>query len=207
MTSLSGRTNLSHDGPQRSRSFGTSVSQRQEEATSNHSKEHFTALPQGARPPVRLRTLSQASKALSVRTSTRAFARPQKILLIDCGDDLLRDDAYLKKSPPQSRSRPAGGSSRSSPSAWQPPHYPLLRRVAHGRSCGPLRRFQGVADISEHVILQLLQNTNDLALKCVTAQIAELACSEPPDGWVGACLDFHHFDVHTRRGDTIWLPS
>ena len=41
---------------------------------------------------------------------------------------------------------------RSSPSAWQPPHSPSLRRVAHGRSCGHFVRFQTVGEISGHVI-------------------------------------------------------
>ena len=37
------------------------------------------------------------------------------------------------------------------------------------------------------------------ALKCVTAQTAELARSGPPNGWVGACLNFNHFDIQSRR--------
>ena len=45
--------------------------------------------------------------------------------------------------PPRHRGRPAGGSSRSSPSAWQTPDSPSLRRLAHGRFCGPLRPLSG----------------------------------------------------------------
>ena len=75
-------------------------------------------------------------------------------------------------------SHPAGGSSQSSPSAWQPPHSPSLGRVAHDRSCGPLSQLSGVNEISGHVILQL-QSTNDLAsLKCMAAEMAKLARSE-----------------------------
>ena len=52
-------------------------------------------------------------------------------------------------------------------------------------------RFQGVGEISGHVILHLLQNTNDLAAqRCMTAETAELARSEPQDSWVGTCLSF-----------------
>ena len=61
-------------------------------------------------------------------------------------------------------------------------------------------RFQGVGEISGLVILQL-QNTNDLAaLRCVSAEIAELPRSETQDGWVRACLNLHHFDIKS------WLP-
>ena len=61
--------------------------------------------------------------------------------------------------------------------------------------------FQGVGEISGHVILQL-QNTNDLAaLRCINAEIAELARSEPRD----TCLKFIHFDIQSRNQD-IWLP-
>ena len=38
---------------------------------------------------------------------------------------------------------PGGGSSRSWPAQWQPPHSPSLGRVAHGRSCGPPRQLSG----------------------------------------------------------------
>ena len=63
----------------------------------------------------------------------------------------------------------------------------------------------GVGEISGHVILQL-QNTNELvALTCVTAQVAELARSEPQDSWIGACLSFYHSEIQSRRGD-IWRP-
>ena len=41
--------------------------------------------------------------------------------------------------PPRHRCHPAGGSSRTSPSAWQP-HSPSLGRVSHGSSCDPLRQ-------------------------------------------------------------------
>ena len=90
----------------------------------------------------------------------------------------------------------------------------------------------GIGEISGNVILQLLQNTNELAaLKCVTAEMAELARSEPQDSWVlrlfdmsitltfkadapsatrrltNACLNFDHCDIHTRRGNINWPPS
>ena len=38
------------------------------------------------------------------------------------------------------------------------------------------------------------------ALRCMTAEIAELARSEPQDSWIGTCLNFHHFDIQS------WLP-
>ena len=41
-------------------------------------------------------------------------------------------------------------------------------------------------------------DTNDLAaLKCMTAEIAELARSEPQDSWIGTRLNFHHFDIQS----------
>ena len=129
---------------------------------------HSIAVELWARPPVRLPALSQAS-----------HSHGHKSMLTDCGDDLLSDElllgcsallfwrssshsdaaGHLKGSPLRSRGRPAGGSSRSSPSAWQPPHSPSLRRVAHVESCGPIVRFQGVGEIRRHTIFQLLQNT------------------------------------------------
>ena len=91
-------------------------------------------------------------------------------------------------------------SSRSSPSAWRP-HSPSL---------------------------EIQHNTNELAaLKCVTAQIAELPRSEtqgqrwfefPSHGqfralWVQLVVLSHrllafvnHLDIQSRRGDIIWLP-
>ena len=60
-------------------------------------------------------------------------------------------------------------------------------------------------EISGHLIHQLLQSTNDLAaLRCVTPQIAELPRSEPQDGSVGACLNFHHLD-NSRHCGRSWL--
>ena len=108
--------------------------------------------------------------------------------------------------PPRHRGHAAGGSSRSSQSQWQP-LSPSLRRVTCHRSCGPLRPLSGVGEISGHAILQL-QNTNDLAaLRCMSAEIADLPRSESQDGWVCACSKFHHFDIQSIRGDVIWLPS
>ena len=145
-----------------------------------------------ARPPVLTPALSQTCHSpfsVHIRPCCRTAT---KKLLTDSGDDLLNNDLLLSSSallfwrpsshsgdrpscrPSQSRGRPAGSSSRSSQSQWQP-HSPAHRRVAHGRSCAPLR---------------LLQNTNDLA-----ALTAEVARSEPLDGWIGACLKFHHFDI------------
>ena len=50
-------------------------------------------------------------------------------------------------------------------------------------------RFQGVSEISGQVILQL-QNTDDIAaLRCMGAEIAELARSETQDSWIGTCLN------------------
>ena len=103
---------------------------------------------------------------------------------------------HLKRSPLRSRGRPAAGSTQSSPAAWESPHSPSLRRVAHGRSFDPLR-FHGVGEISGHVILQL-QNTNDLAaLRCMTAETAKLARSEPQHSWIGACGN-HHYNTLGR---------
>ena len=49
------------------------------------------------------------------------------------------------------------------------------RHRAEAQDVGHVR-FQGVGEISGHAILQLLQNTNDLAtLRCMTAEIAELS--------------------------------
>ena len=62
----------------------------------------------------------------------------------------------------------------------------------------------GVGEISGQFILQL-QNTNDFAaLRCMAVKIAELR-SEPQDGWVGACLHFHHLDNSGHFGRS-WLP-
>ena len=50
------------------------------------------------------------------------------------------------------------------------------------------------------------QNALVLAsLRCMTAEVAELPRSEPQDSWIGPCLNFHHFDIHSRNQD-IWLP-
>ena len=66
--------------------------------------------------------------------------------------------------------------------------------------------FQGVSEISGNVILQLSQKTNDLAtLRCMTAEKAELARSEPQDNLSRVCLNFIHFDIQGRNQD-IWLP-
>ena len=54
----------------------------------------------------------------------------------------------------------------------------------------------GVGEISGHVILQ---HTNGglAALTCRTAEIAELASSEPQDSWIGTCLKIPSlFDTH-----------
>ena len=62
-------------------------------------------------------------------------------------------------------------------------------------------RFQGIGEISGHAILQL-QKANDLAaLRCMAAEIAELARSEPQDSWIGTCLYFMHFDIQSRNQD------
>ena len=67
-------------------------------------------------------------------------------------------------------------------------------------------RFQGVGEISGHAILQLLQKAKDLAApRCMTAEIAEQARSEPQDSWIGTCLNLHHFEIQSRNQD-IWLP-
>ena len=66
-----------------------------------------------------------------------------------------------------------------------------------GWPCWPLFPFG-----SARSAVQLLQNTSDLAaLKCVSAQTAELARSDPQDGWACACLNFHNLDNsgHCRR--------
>ena len=59
----------------------------------------------------------------------------------------------------------------------------ILFRLDEWRMVAPailIASFQGVAEISGHFILQLLQNTNDLAaLRRMTADIAELARSDP----------------------------
>ena len=61
-------------------------------------------------------------------------------------------------------------------------------------------RFQGIGQISGHVVLRL-RGTNVLgALRRMSAQIAELARPEAQDSWIGACLNFHHFDFQS------WLP-
>ena len=79
---------------------------------------------------------------------------------------------------------------------WYRWHFGRELNAVQRRTPGAARSFSG------HAILQLLQNTNDLAaLRCVSAQMAELARSEPQDGQVDACLNFHHFDIQSRRGD------
>ena len=83
---------------------------------------------------------------------------------------------------------PAGGSSRWSPSAWQPPRSPSL-----GESSG-------------HVILQL-QKAHDLAaLRCTNVEKAEMARPDPKDSWIGTCSNFIHFDIQNRN-QNIWPLS
>ena len=61
-------------------------------------------------------------------------------------------------------------------------------------------RFQSVGEISGRVILRL-REVNDLAaLRCTTSEKAELARSEPQDSWIGACFNFHHFDIESTLG-------
>ena len=180
-------------------------------------------------------------------------------LLLDCGDDLLRNDLLLSSSALLTRrsshsddaSSPAREFSVSVRSPFLPsptPMSPCRRFVSivavsvanssflYERRMASLAvlfvTFQGVCKISGHATLQH-QNTTDLAaLRCMTAEIAELARSEPQDSWVcaclnfrhldssrhcgaagnpeppftGACLNFNHFDTRCKRGDIIWLP-
>ena len=68
--------------------------------------------------------------------------------------------------------------------------------------------FLGVGGISGNFMLQLLQNTNDLpALRCVTAQVAELPRCDSQDGWVGACLNLHHLDDSGHCGAQLVVVS
>ena len=78
-----------------------------------------------------------------------------------------------------------------------------------------LVRFQGVGESSGHVILQLLQNTHDLAaLRCACAnshhfensELATLKESWLLPSFTRTCLKFIHFDIQSRNQD-IGLPS
>ena len=83
----------------------------------------------------------------------------------------------------------------------------LLRRSDEWRAVGLavlFIRFQSFGEISGHVILRLRRGGvrfNDLAaLRCMTAEMAELARCEPQDSWIGACFNFHHFDIQSTLG-------
>ena len=83
------------------------------------------------------------------------------------------------------------GSSRS---AWQPPHSPSLRRVAHGRSCGPLRP------------LSQLQNTNDLTAACSNIRLKYQSWLHRESHGTRTRLKFIDFDIQSRN-EYIWIPS
>ena len=126
------------------------------------SQKKYTALPWGCGHVHPCCCLRFRKPATAFRcASPPVLSHDHKSLLIDCEDDeLLSNDLLLSSSAllfwrsssnsddawspvrevvQVSRSPCRRGSSRSSPSAWQSPHSPSLPRVAHGRSCGPLR--------------------------------------------------------------------
>ena len=49
-----------------------------------------------------------------------------------------------------------------------------------------------------------MSSFNVCPLRCVTAQIAELPRSERQDGWVVACLNFHHLDNNSGHCGRSW---
>ena len=61
-------------------------------------------------------------------------------------------------------------------------------------------RIQSVGEIKGHVILSLREVSDLATLRYTTAEIAELAHSEPRDSWIFACFNFHHFGIQSTPG-------
>ena len=162
------------------------------ERTSPHcpkEQKHSTAVDLWARPPVLLPALSQASRSPFCVHIHPVVSHGDKNLLINCGDSTL---LFWLSSHSDDASSPATEFSVSVRSPFTlsvaTPRSPcqsfvsiVAVTVATSLSFAATRglalifvRFQVGDEISRHVILQLFSN-DVAAIKCATAQTAELA--------------------------------